>query len=93
MKVEIRGPLGCRIWQGATNPRGYPVMKVNGKTRLARRVIYEREKRPLQPGERVVMECGERQCVHSAHMHAKLTLRQSRQTSPVGDAAPPGPAQ
>lgn len=68
MKIEITEPLGCHIWRGATTPRGYPVMKVKGRTRLARRVIYEREKRALQPGEVVRMGCGERLCVCSAHM-------------------------
>ena len=71
MNVEISGPLDCHIWQGATTDRGYPVMKVAGKTRLARRVVYERERRPLQPGEIVVMECGERRCLWAAHMAAR----------------------
>lgn len=68
--IEIAGPLDCHIWRGATTPRGYPVMKVAGKTRLARRVIYEREKRLLQSGERVVMDCQERLCVDASHMRA-----------------------
>lgn len=71
MPVIVSGPLGCHLWQGATTPRGYPVMKVAGKVKLARRVIYERCKRPLQPGERVIMDCGERACVNEAHMIAK----------------------
>lgn len=71
MPIEIRGPLQCHIWRGATTPRGYPVMKFKGKVKLARRVIYEQRKRPLQPGERVVMDCGERACVHPDHMNAK----------------------
>jgi hypothetical protein len=71
MRIEISGPLGCHIWRGARTPRGYPVMKVDGKTRLARRVVYERKKRPLQPGEVVQMACGERLCVCASHMIAK----------------------
>jgi hypothetical protein len=71
MRIEISGPLECHIWQGATTPRGYPVMKIGGRTRLARRVIYEREKRLLQLGEVVAMDCGERLCVLAAHMVAK----------------------
>lgn len=71
MPIEIKGPLGCHIWRGATTPRGYPVMKVAGKTRLARRVFYERGKRPLRRGERVIMECEERTCVNIDHMNAK----------------------
>lgn len=72
MRIEIRGPLGCHIWLGATTKRGYPVMKLAGKTQLARRVVYERERRPLQPRERVRMECGERLCVLHTHMHAVM---------------------
>jgi hypothetical protein len=71
MRFEIGEPLGCHIWRGATTPRGYPVMKVAGRTRLARRVIYERDKRPLQPGEIVEMGCGERLCLLAAHMIAR----------------------
>jgi hypothetical protein len=43
-------------------------MKLKGKTRLVRRVVYETQRRPLQPGERVIMECGERLCILAAHM-------------------------
>ena len=68
--IEITGPLNCHIWRGATTKQGYPVVKIEGKTRLLRRVVYARDKRPLQPGERVVMECGERLCVLSSHMVA-----------------------
>lgn len=75
MKIEIRGPLDCHLWQGATTPRGYPVMKVGGKTRLARRVVYERAKRLLLPGEVVEMGCGERLCVNVAHMHARPRVK------------------
>lgn len=70
MRVEVKGPLQCHIWLGATTQRGYPVMKVAGKIRLVRRVVYEREKRPLQPGEKVRMDCGERLCVRGGHMRA-----------------------
>lgn len=72
MPVEISGPLGCHIWGGACTPRGYPVMKFQGRTRLARRVFYEQTKGVLQPGERVVMDCGERKCVNPSHMVARV---------------------
>lgn len=71
MPIEISGPLGCHIWRGATTPRGYPVMKVAGKVKLARRVIYQERRRVLQPGEIVKMQCGERLCVNEAHMEAR----------------------
>jgi hypothetical protein len=68
MPISIEGPLGCHIWRGALTPRGYPVMKFQGKTRLARRVFFEQGRRPLLPGERIEMECGERACVLASHM-------------------------
>jgi hypothetical protein len=71
MPIIEQGPLGCHIWRGAKTKRGYPVMKVDGKVRLARRVIYERSKGPLQPGEIVVMACEERACVRLDHMEAR----------------------
>lgn len=73
-RVEIKGPLGCRIWLGATTRRGYPVAKVDGRTRLLRRVVYERHRRVLQPGETVEMQCGERACIEPSHMLAKRRL-------------------
>lgn len=69
--VSVEGPLGCHIWRGATTPRGYPVMRYNGKTRVARRVFYEEAKGPVPEGHRVVMDCGERACVNADHMVAK----------------------
>jgi ribosomal protein S28E/S33 len=71
MPVRVEGPLQCQIWLGATTQRGYPVMKVDGRVTLARRVIYKRCKGPLQPGEIVVMACGERRCVRPDHMEAR----------------------
>jgi hypothetical protein len=47
-------------------------MKFEGKVKLARRVIYEQRRRPLQPGEIVKMQCGQRACVNDAHMEARL---------------------
>lgn len=70
MRYTVTGPLGCHIWQGATTERGYPVQRIDGKVRMVRRVVYEREKRPLQPGERIEMGCGERLCVLADHMQA-----------------------
>lgn len=75
MNVEVKGPLGCHIWQGATNERGYPVTRSAGRVQPVRRVVYERDKRKLLPGEIVVMECDERLCVSGAHMRAKQRVR------------------
>lgn len=63
------GPLGCRIWTGATK-RGYPVVNVNGRLRQVRRLVYERDRRKLASNETVKMQCGERLCVLAEHMHA-----------------------
>jgi hypothetical protein len=71
VRVQFSELLGCQIWQGATTPRGYPVIKVAGRTRLARRVVYEQTRRPLQPGEIVEMSCGERRCLEPSHMVAR----------------------
>jgi hypothetical protein len=45
-------------------------MKVAGKVKLARREIYRQQRGLLQPGDRVIMDCGERLCVNPAHMVA-----------------------
>lgn len=62
------GPLGCRIWTGATGTKGYPVARVYGKIRQLRRIIYERDRRPLRPGETVSTDCGERLCLEPSHL-------------------------
>jgi hypothetical protein len=68
--VIVKAPLGCHIWQGATSPRGYPVRRMTGRVVQVRRLVYEQRRRPLQPGEKVRMGCGERLCVLDSHMIA-----------------------
>ena len=68
-RVKICGPLQCRIWTGATT-NGYPVMRSDKKVRQVRRILYEKQRRPLLPGERIVMGCGERLCIRVDHMEA-----------------------
>lgn len=64
------GPLGCRIWSGATSPRGYPVVRIDGKLRQVRRLVYENSRRKLSASETVKMQCDERLCVLPEHMKA-----------------------
>jgi hypothetical protein len=39
--------LGCHLWDGGTNSKGYPVAWHEGAVRLARRVAWEEKNGPL----------------------------------------------
>lgn len=66
---EVDDLLGCWVWRRARTRDGYPVMWEGGKTRLARRVFYERLKGPIPAGHRVISTCGNRRCV--LHLDAR----------------------
>lgn len=60
---------GCWIWTGSLATRGYGVLKVNGKSRLAHRWIYEQTKGPIPAG--LVLDhyrCDNKLCVNPDHL-------------------------
>ena len=82
---------GCLRWTGALNNFGHPVMRLAQRAVLVRRVVYELQRQPLAPQQRVIMTCECRGCVEIEHMLATAThqammrvaARQGRLASPL----------
>ncbi len=62
--------------------RGYPRVKVKGKSRYAHRVAFEFFWRRLEPGERVYRTCGRRDCVNYFHLTTTPSDRKRKQHRP-----------
>ena len=54
---------GCMVWQGGHN-NGHPSVRINGETKLLRRLLWEREHGDIPTGLVVRMTCGTRSCVN-----------------------------
>lgn len=59
---------GCWEWVGGKSGTGYGCWKVNGKTRRAYRVMYERAKGPVPEGKELDHLCRNRLCVNPDHL-------------------------
>ncbi len=58
----------CLVWQGATNSRGYGVVRINGKLDLVHRVVYKRCTGPIAEGHQVHHTCHVRKCANYIHL-------------------------
>jgi len=58
----------CRIWQGATNEKGYGVLSVDGKTWKAHRYAWTLYRGPIPDGMCVLHKCDVRSCVRVRHL-------------------------
>lgn len=81
-RYEIDPVTGCWLWTGATNPKGYGQMRVEGEKHMqyAHRVFYERAKGPIPSGMFLDHtchdpdtcvggpECPHRRCVNPDHL-------------------------
>jgi len=63
-------PKGCHIWTGNRPGGRYGHVKVNGKTRLVHRVVYELTKGPVPDGHWVLHTCDEEGCGNPEHVYA-----------------------
>lgn len=81
---------GCLVWQGARNNAGHPVMRLQGRAMLVRRVVYELTVGPIAPGAKLITTCGCPGCVLGKHAIARshrgmmqYASRQGRLASPL----------
>ena len=58
----------CWLWQGASVPRGYGVMRFNGRQTYAHRVSYQLHVGPIPPGHFVLHRCDVPACCNPAHL-------------------------
>jgi hypothetical protein len=77
--ADKRPDLGrCWPWTGATDARGYGLVRVDGKLQRAHRVAYALAVGPVKPGLPLVQfACTTAGCCNPAHYRA-----------PIGDAVP-----
>jgi hypothetical protein len=64
---------GCMVWQGVKDHSGYGLIRVDQKTRLVHRVVYEETNGPIPkaPGYHglcVMHACDRRDCINPAHL-------------------------
>ncbi|GAB2471967.1 hypothetical protein GCM10027082_24350 [Comamonas humi] len=58
----------CWIWRNATDSNGYPIIKIDGKCVLVRRVVQELKGEPAAPRQPVATKCEERGCCNPEHL-------------------------
>lgn len=76
---------GCWIWTAYIQPNGYGKVYVNGRVRLAHRVVYELLGGPIADGHVLDHTCRVRSCVNPVHLR-QVTQREN--TLAPGSLAP-----
>lgn len=59
---------GCWIWLRSTDGCGYGLVKIDGRTRRAHRVLFEQLRRPIPSGLQLDHLCRNRRCVNPDHL-------------------------
>lgn len=67
----------CWVWSGALDVHGLGRFWGSGSQQSARRIAFELTIRPLAPGEYVLTECGEKNCVRPDHMRIQASQRKA----------------
>lgn len=79
---HIRNEMNrCKLAR-VVDARGYPRVKVRGKSRYAHRVAFEFFWRRLEPGERVYRTCGNKACVNYFHLTTEEPEREGKRHRP-----------
>ena len=63
-----RDPSGCRLWQGALNSAGYPVMKWRGRVVLVTRFLLAALVRSFRRRELACHRCDVKRCIEPSHL-------------------------
>lgn len=72
---------GCWVWRGGRMPFGYGSVWLDGRTRLAHRVFYERLVGPIPDGLQLDHLCRNPPCVNPAHLEPVTHTENSRRGS------------
>ena len=68
--VEPPSDSPCWLWQGCTTTRGYGLIAICGKSKLAHRLAYELFKGPIPEGLELDHLCRVRNCCNPDHLEA-----------------------
>lgn len=66
-KIAIDPVTGCGLWSGASDPDGYPLIKWQGKTVRATRLIWTIKRGHIPDGLQVLHTCDNPRCPNDAH--------------------------
>lgn len=73
----MRARRPCRLWKGAVNSDGYPVLKYKGRAELVTRIVLTAKLgRAIRPGHEAAHLCHRRHCVEATHL-VEATHRQN----------------
>ena len=72
---------GCVVWTGATNRKGYGVLGVNGRTVMAHRYAWERERGRIPDGAVLDHTCWERACCNVDHLRLATPAQNTQNRS------------
>jgi hypothetical protein len=66
--ADVRAVGDCLLWTAVLHDKGWGLVRVDGRYRLAHRIAYELANGPIATDERIIHACGNRSCVQVAHL-------------------------
>lgn len=82
-KYEAMDQSCCWVWTAAQNGRGYGVLGISDRPRLAHRLSYEHFVGPIPSGKEIDHLCRNRACVNPTHLEA-VTHQMNSQRGAAG---------
>lgn len=71
LHARVREEDGCLIWTGDKKDGTRPIIWIDGKSKPARRVLYEIVRGPIRGQKRIGVRCGNPLCLHPDHLIAR----------------------
>ncbi len=91
VEYVVDDATGCWVWARAKNENGYSQINVDGKTRRAHIIFYERRFGPVPAGLELDHTCNCRSCVNPDHLepvtHQENCLRGVRRRAAMEEAS------